>query len=197
MRTTTYSPISNPVTGDRCLILQTSADELRLRFWIAPRSTGAPLHFHRSLTESFQVVEGVMTLELDGKGHFSELRAGSGVRIPPGRLHSFSNRHSERLVFEAHLQPPARFLNFVLGLYGLASAGKVNRQGMPRNPIALLRLLAFGDVWLPGLPLVLQRGIFNAAGRLSRWMALEEQLLGYGSALLHAARADAGVEARA
>lgn len=189
MQPHTYTPISNPVTGDRCLILRTSADELRLRFWIAPRSGGAPLHFHRSLTEAFHVVEGVMTLELDGKGIFSELRAGSSVRIPPGRLHSFSNPHFEWLVFEAHLHSPADFLTFLLGLYGLASAGKVDRQGTPRNPVALLRLLAFGDVWLPGLPVILQRGLFHAVGRLSRWMALEEELTGYRSALLQAATA--------
>lgn len=187
MQPATYRPIGNPVTGDRCQILEISADELRLHFWIAPGSNGAPLHFHQSIAETFHVKGGVMTLELDRHGGFSELHAGSSVVIAPGRLHSFSNPRKEWLVFEAHLRPPAGFLTFLLGLYGLAGAGKVDAAGTPKNPLALLRLLTFGDIWLPGVPVALQRGLFRAVGWLSKSLHLEGQLLEYRTVLMREA----------
>jgi hypothetical protein len=106
-------------------------------------------------------------------------------------LHSFFNQRNEWLVFDAHLRPPAEFLTFLSGLYGLAGEGKVYRAGTPKNPIALLRLLAFGDIWMPGLPVLIQRGLFRAGGWLSKATQLEGRLLDYRRLLLQEATAAA------
>jgi hypothetical protein len=57
MKPVTYRPIENPVTGDRCQVSEISAEELRIRFWVAPGSEGPPLHFHQLMTETFTVLE--------------------------------------------------------------------------------------------------------------------------------------------
>lgn len=67
---------------------------------VAPGFEGPPLHRHERLTDMFYVLEGTLTVRLDGETR--ELEAGGFACIPPGVAHTFANR-TER---------PVRFLNF-------------------------------------------------------------------------------------
>jgi quercetin dioxygenase-like cupin family protein len=50
---------------------------------------GPGLHVHEHEHESFYVIEGVLTIELDGER--LELRSGDYIMCPPGVPHRFSN----------------------------------------------------------------------------------------------------------
>jgi mannose-6-phosphate isomerase-like protein (cupin superfamily) len=67
---------------------------------IAPGFPGPPPHVHDRLHDMFYVLEGELTMRLDDE----EVAAGPGtfVCVPPGTVHTFSNRSDAEV----------RFLNF-------------------------------------------------------------------------------------
>ena len=67
---------------------------------IQPGFAGPPPHFHERLHDMFYVLEGTLTMRLGEET--LDLGPGSFVCVPPGVVHTFSNR-SEQAV---------RFLNF-------------------------------------------------------------------------------------
>ena len=66
---------------------------------VPPGFPGPPRHAHERLTDAFYVLGGTLTVHVGGVAH--ELEPGSYVSVPPGVVHTFSNRSSA----------PARFLN--------------------------------------------------------------------------------------
>jgi mannose-6-phosphate isomerase-like protein (cupin superfamily) len=67
---------------------------------IQPGFAGPPPHIHERLYDMFYVLEGTLTMQLGGES--LDLGCGSFVCVPPGTVHTFSNRSDQ----------PARFLNF-------------------------------------------------------------------------------------
>src|SRR5215211_4964655 len=67
---------------------------------LAPGFPGPPPHTHERLHDMFYVLEGTLTVRVGGEDN--ELRPGSCVCIPPGTVHTFSNRSGTAV----------RFLNF-------------------------------------------------------------------------------------
>ena len=67
---------------------------------VEPGFPGPPLHRHRELTDMFYVLEGTLTLTVDGEE--VEAPPGTFACIPPGTAHTFANRSDA----------PVRFLNF-------------------------------------------------------------------------------------
>lgn len=59
------------------------------RWEFAGLPSGPGAHFHRTLAESFYVLEGEVTI-LDGRDRVS-CRAGDFVHVPPGGVHGFRN----------------------------------------------------------------------------------------------------------
>ena len=66
---------------------------------IEPGFPGPPPHTHEQLHDMFYVLEGVLTLLVDGET--IEARPGTFVCAPPGTVHTFTNRSDA----------PVRFLN--------------------------------------------------------------------------------------
>jgi len=63
------------------------------RWDMAPGPGGARPHFHRTITESFFVVSGVVSL-YDGRG-WRDARPGDFAHVPEGGLHGFRNESGE------------------------------------------------------------------------------------------------------
>ena len=63
-------------------------------WWLDPGDSGPGAHLHEANVELFYVVEGTMSF-LAGERWIDAPR-GSFLRIPPGTLHDFANRGSER-----------------------------------------------------------------------------------------------------
>lgn len=177
--------VHNPVTnhsyleqsgGAASCLEQSGGAALQMRFWIPPRSPGAPNHRHLRMTERFSVVEGELTIQTGGSRRVA--RAGETVLVPPGTTHAFENAGAEWLVFDLTADCAA-FGDFFRCLFGLAQAGEVHADGTPKNPLAMLRILAFSDIWLPAVPVTVQKLVFAAASWLSARTVVEGRLAAY------------------
>jgi len=83
--------VTGAETADSFFLSETTA---------APGFPGPPLHRHKALHDMFYVLEGTLTMDVDGERR--ELGPGSFACVPPGIAHTFSNPSSD----------PVRFLNF-------------------------------------------------------------------------------------
>jgi mannose-6-phosphate isomerase-like protein (cupin superfamily) len=81
-----------------------------LRYTAPPASVGAPLHRHAVTAEVFHVVDGELTIELDGEVRV--LGAGQTATVPVGSVHGFRNASNRAVTFLVVAAPPGleRFL---------------------------------------------------------------------------------------
>ncbi|MGH2715566.1 MAG: cupin domain-containing protein [Thermoleophilaceae bacterium] len=77
---------------------------------VAPGFPGPVLHLHEALVDSFYVLEGTLTLQLDGRT--VELGPGCYGLVPPGKAHTFSNPRDEP-VRVLNLMAPAGFERYL------------------------------------------------------------------------------------
>jgi mannose-6-phosphate isomerase-like protein (cupin superfamily) len=172
--------IENPLSGERLTFLargrETDGAFTRVRFLLPPHGNGTPAHFHTILSERFEVVSGwlnVIVGEAPGSESPLVLGPGESASVPPYTVHRFWNATDEDTVFEAEVRPAGGFEFFMRASFGLARDGKTTKDGVPRNPFELGLLMRPADVYLPGLPVALQRAIFGVLASTAR-------RLGYG-----------------
>ncbi len=165
--------IDNPVTGERIVFRQTSADTngelLQFDLYLQPHGFVPAEHIHARQEERPEVVSGSVRYRLGGKE--GSLGAGEAAVLPPGIPHTLWNDSEEpaHLVMEAR---PALEMETVLEtLFGLARDGRTNAKGMP-NPLHGALLAREYELFLPRPPIVLQRAGMAALVPLAR-------LLGY------------------
>jgi mannose-6-phosphate isomerase-like protein (cupin superfamily) len=157
--------IENPVTGERIVFLETSAETngeaVVFECFVQPSGFVAKPHVHPSQTELFEILEGSVSFKVDGQ----ELPAGPGDRIlvPAGRKHQFWNASENEARFRCEVRPALGFESLIETMFALAADGKTNRKGMP-NPLRLAVIarahfdtvrLPFPPAWLQTLALVL------------------------------------------
>lgn len=87
---------------------------------IAPGFPGPPLHWHREVTDSFYVLEGTLTVRLGDD--LVEAEPGTYVCVPPGNVHTFSNRTDSPVRF-LNISSPAGWENYLRDLDGLLKDG--------------------------------------------------------------------------
>jgi mannose-6-phosphate isomerase-like protein (cupin superfamily) len=94
----TFRPVSQPpelvtATGNRTHYLATGAEtggKFGLYRWdMGPTPSGPDAHFHRSITESFFVLEGTVRI-FDGT-RWIDASPGDFVHVPQGGIHGFRN----------------------------------------------------------------------------------------------------------
>ena len=172
--------IVNPVTGERIVFLETSAETngelVAFECHVQPNGFVAKPHVHPSQTELFEILEGSVTFKIDGQ----ELHAGPGDRVlvPAGRKHQFWNASGAEASFRCEVRPALEFESLVETMFALAADGKTNRKGMP-NPLrlAVIARAHFDTVRLPFPPAWMQRTglLFGApVGRLAGYRSTYE-----------------------
>lgn len=80
------------VVGDLYTFLATGVDTggaYALIHAVVPPQSGPPPHIHRREDETFHVLEGELTFQVDGRT--IEATAGTFVTLPRGSLHTFKN----------------------------------------------------------------------------------------------------------
>ena len=97
-----------------------SETELELGF------PGPPPHVHDRLHDMFYVLEGVLTFVVDGET--IDARPGTFVCVPPGTVHTFTNRSGAPVRF-LNLNTPAGFEGYMRELGEAFSGG-----GAPPTP---------------------------------------------------------------
>lgn len=140
---------------------------------VAPGGKVTP-HYHLTYSERFTVLEGRLSVEIDGVRH--ELGAGDEAVAAPGSLHAWSNPGEERSIARVELRPGSPgFEKALRVVYGLAADGLVLKNGVPRNPLQAALVLEMGQVRLPGAYAALER-ILGLLARLARWRGVDREL---------------------
>lgn len=125
--------LQNPVTGEfgRILELPWENPECRGRAElvavVGARVVGE--HLHPGLVERFTVLEGELTVRLDGATRV--LPEGETAEVHPGQWHDWWNASDRDIRVLVEVQPGERFLHMIETLFGLAQMGHVNAKGMP------------------------------------------------------------------
>jgi quercetin dioxygenase-like cupin family protein len=88
---------------------------------VAPQFAGFKRHVHSRITETFYLLEGVLTLELDGTEF--ECKPGALVVIPPGVRHAYWNATDAPAKYLLHIAPGG-FDKFLQALAELAQTGR-------------------------------------------------------------------------
>jgi len=143
--------------------------------WTRPGMMAGP-HWHPVLAESFRVREGRMRFRVDGR-EFA-LGPGEEVAVRPGEVHRFWNEGEGRLRVVHKVRPPGRHRQMFELWHRLDLAGKTNRRGVPKDPLALGLLWELQDGYLAGVPASLQGLVFGGLARLARLTGYHERLTG-------------------
>ncbi len=169
--------IYNPVQRDAATFLETSeetgGERTLAELEVAPGGKVTP-HYHLTYSERFKVLEGRLTVEIDGVRH--ELGPGHDAVAPPGSLHAWSNPGAERSLAHVELRPGSPGFEKALRVaYGLAADGLVLKNGVPRNPLHAALLLEMGEMRLPGAYAALER-VLGLLVRVARWRGVDREL---------------------
>ena len=96
-------------SGTKVHYLATGADTGGLfglyRWSMGPNPGGAEPHFHRTLSESFYILDGTVKI-FDGT-KWVDAHAGDFVHVPPGGIHGFSNESGAPASMLIHFAPGA------------------------------------------------------------------------------------------
>ena len=170
--------IHNPIVNDTVTFLQTSAESggtcTELDLEVMPGGGNAP-HFHKTYTESFTVVEGVLTLDLD-RGVRKTLSAGESFVIEPGQTHSYHNETNKPLRCRNRLTSASEGFESTLRiLYGLAADGLTSRSATPKMLQDLAVCAVISDTSAPGI-LAFANPLLRLVARFARWRGVEAAL---------------------
>jgi quercetin dioxygenase-like cupin family protein len=161
----------NPATNERATIVELpySNPENRvtaeLTALVGARVMGE--HRHPALTERFTVLEGELTMKLDGQT--SILREGESAVVEPGAWHDWWNARDRDARVRVEISPGERFTYMIETMFGLARLGYTNTKGMPYPLQLALTAREFSDVIVfRSPPPAVQRALFGALEPIAR-----------------------------
>ncbi|MDX6677912.1 MAG: hypothetical protein QOE31_1964 [Solirubrobacteraceae bacterium] len=98
----------------------TTAGQLFMSESTIPPGFAVPPHYHETLHDMFYVLDGTLTLLYDGEEH--EAGLGTFAIVPPGIVHTFSNR-SDAPVRMLNLTVPGGFEEYIRELAAAIASG--------------------------------------------------------------------------
>lgn len=140
--------IENPLIGDRVTFIETARESngkhTRLMVELSPKG-GNDLHYHRTYSETFEVLEGELGVQIGKENKI--LRKGEMYKVDEYVLHRFFNPSAtDPVKFNCTLMPGHEgFENTIRVGYGLCRDGKTNKQGIPKNFYHLSLLTEWSD----------------------------------------------------
>lgn len=96
------------------------------RYEMGPSARGPGPHFHRTMTETFHVLQGVVTI-YDGRS-WVDCGPGDTVHVPIGGLHGFRNSSGSPATMLLHFAPGAPREGYFEGLTEVESMGPAERE---------------------------------------------------------------------
>jgi quercetin dioxygenase-like cupin family protein len=125
--------ITNPKTGQTIKFLQTAGDTggrlLEMESSLRGHSTEPPLHYHPYQEETFLVLNGQLTVRLNGRQKIYS--AGDQFHVPKNTAHSMWNEAETPAVINWRISPALETEYFFENTFGLSNHGKTNDKGMP------------------------------------------------------------------
>jgi quercetin dioxygenase-like cupin family protein len=123
--------------GTSFSIIESAADSdgKRIEFEItmAPGAQGPPKHFHPRQHESWNVLEGELSVFVEDE--WRGLAEGESLSIPPNTVHTLRNRSSGDVRFRDIHEPALDFQDYIEALHRQATAGKMTRRMTPSTLI--------------------------------------------------------------
>lgn len=136
--TATYRPNDHepdlvyPNNGSRVQYLATGAATHGLfglyRWEMGPEPSGPGPHFHRSITESFYVLDGTVRI-YDGRT-WIDTRPGDFIHVPEGGIHGFRNESGAPAAMLIHFAPGAPREGYFEGFAEFARSGRPSDEEM-------------------------------------------------------------------
>ena len=128
--------IYNPVQRDAATFLETSEETGGVRtlaeLEVAPGGQVTP-HYHLTFSERFKVLEGQLTVEIDGVHH--ELEPGDEIVATLRSVHAWSNPGEDRSVVQVELRPGSPgFETGFASPTGSRPTGSCSRTACPAAP---------------------------------------------------------------
>ena len=163
----------NPRTGSRLDVVATpresGRDVLVVERLQKPGTGKADPHLHLDFEHRFAVLDGSLTLELDGEER--TFGAGEEVHVPPRTPHRDPwNAGAEDLRFQTEFEPMPEFVEGFTAAFGhLLREGKTGDQDFPPDLQLFVCLHAFkGRSYGVGPPIWLQRLAIPALAAIGR-----------------------------
>jgi quercetin dioxygenase-like cupin family protein len=123
--------------GTSFSIVESAADSggKRIEFEItmAPGALGPPKHFHPRQDERWSVLEGELSVFVDGD--WRTLGEGESLSIPPNVVHTLRNRSGGTVRFRDVHEPALDFQDYIETLHRQATAGKITSRMTPSTLI--------------------------------------------------------------
>jgi mannose-6-phosphate isomerase-like protein (cupin superfamily) len=175
--------IDNPINGERVTFLTTGQEMngavVKILVELPAGSQAQPLHYHLAYTETFEVIEGQLDICVGSKKHHRVVRSGESVHVPLKVVHSFWNRSPAPVRFTVEMCPARHFEEALRAAFGLARAGRMNTKGIPTNIWELALIFELSESFLPGMPLLLQKGMFGLLAQIARWKGYDPRFSKY------------------
>jgi mannose-6-phosphate isomerase-like protein (cupin superfamily) len=146
-------------------------ETLRIEMWTEPGGGVRAEHVHPVLEERYEVLEGEITINLDGESK----RLGPGERavVPPGARHSFENTGEQPAHLVAEAEPAQELQESIEAGARLARSERFSDRGSPQSLRALVEGAALAKryrktVVLSSPPRLVQRILFPPLSLLAR-----------------------------
>ena len=163
--------ITNPVSRQTITFVTTAkeskGDQLEMVSTWEPTSFQPSPHYHPYQDEVFEVMDGELTLLLNGKTW--TLKKGESIDIPASAVHSMWNASKTNVVARWKVFPALNTEYLLETGMGLAADGKTTKDGVPDLlQVALLAKKFKKEFRLKKPPFVVQQIIFGMLAPLAR-----------------------------
>ncbi|MFZ5553268.1 MAG: cupin domain-containing protein [Bacteroidota bacterium] len=171
--------IYNPVQKDYVTFIETHTDTNGKRTLVEVELAaggGVGLHYHKTYSEKFTVIEGELSVQLGKKIHV--LKKGETATALPNINHRFFNATKQITKFICELNPGSKGFEMALQIgYGLARDGQTDKKGFPKDKYALAWLFSISESNLPGL-LSLIEPVLRKRARKAIEKGMDKELTG-------------------
>jgi quercetin dioxygenase-like cupin family protein len=176
--------IPNPATGEYIEFVETAEETggHHTTIKVLQKAGGFKpvLHVHTTTDESFTVIEGELTYELEGKKGI--VQRGESLVLPKGKVHTHYNDSPNDLLMLQTFTPSLDIEVFLENLFGLTAEGKV-RNGQPALLQVLVWLRSFSSkTYLAALPIDVQdalAALLAPVGRVFGYKAAYARFSGF------------------
>jgi quercetin dioxygenase-like cupin family protein len=138
---TEENPLVHPVTGERIVFRKRSRDTggelMEMTLYLAPEGFIAAPHVHPNQEERFEVSGAAVMFKVAGEERLYQ--PGEVAVVPAGTPHVWWNPSDAEAATLVQFRPALDTETFFETFFGLASDGKVGKNGLP-NPLQMMVL---------------------------------------------------------
>ena len=141
--------IRNPKTGQHIKFLQTRKDTngalLEMESVYDPSSVEPPAHYHPYQVESFNVLEGELTVKINGS--LNILKRGDTLNIAPNVVHAMWNNSNYKTIVNWKVKPALDTEYLLETTAALAENNKTDENGRPPILQVAVMMEEFSDTF--------------------------------------------------